>query len=121
MEKDNWMKTNVDLTEKRDFSSRRIDKAFIQNRFRRFPWSRTNFGGSNMRNELIYTGTSTERKRKKAFKLFEDGKSCERCGIDLANMPWNMKGLLCRTCDELLEEEVRRKENLLVKTSRIFK
>lgn len=112
------MKPNIDLTQNRDFSD---TPSFMELFYRikrsmyKYPWRASDDFSQTNKKEIIFTGNKKERSRKREFRLYEQEKCCERCGYDASNKPWKMKTGLCIPCYQELEEEVRQKDNFLIR------
>lgn len=100
------MKANVDLTNGRVFRDK--------NNFnveRKYPYKPSNLDkilidGENIKDNWgIFQGNHDERFSKKKFKEYQEENTCERCGKTI--LPYNkIIGLLCKGCDEWLEQSV---------------
>jgi len=96
------MKTNVDLTENRDFREKqqlglRKKRILMISIGKKYPWG---FKINNDNNDGIFlTGNKEDRKCKKDTSNYMGGISCECCGADLTKKPWitNNYGL-CQKC-----------------------
>lgn len=130
------MKSNVDLTLRRDFLGSRNtlgeilggtlgDLEHLITRHltnSRVPWAQTNIRILNSDTEmfedcnkdskyynLILTGTKKDREDKKLQRLY-NSYTCERCGGILEKLPWRSPGSwnLCKKCNEEFEEKENR-------------
>lgn len=104
------MKNNVDLTMDNDFRKpidHKIDSLndlilgsskFVWNSILNQIHSTYEFE----ERELLFTGNKEDRRQKNFYSDWN--KTCDRCGIDLDDVPWKECGTLCNRCDEELEE-----------------
>lgn len=119
------MRPNIDLTENRDFAKNAlsINNAIIDGRNTRrtisnlnrllgnasYPWNQVIYRMSRFdETELVFTGNKQDILRKKHLSVYEEGYTCERCGTDISNKPWNRTWGLCNNCDDILESESNR-------------
>ena len=119
------MKRNVDLTENSVFSrdtlriipsGDSLNGLLLQmieeaKKEARLPWVKmfkTMFSESDC-HSLILTGSKLDIIKKKENQKYSDGTACDRCGLDLKQIPWIKAASgyhsLCITCSECLNEE----------------
>ena len=83
------MDKHIDLTDDGAFSQRRIHKVLIKGRM---PWD---------------TWAPSSWISKALKRCFHDTVICERCGIDIVEMPWDKHYGLCRQCEKLIDNPKR--------------
>ncbi|HCQ5967521.1 TPA: hypothetical protein OLZ70_001385 [Clostridioides difficile] len=117
------MKSNVDLTENRDFRDVRVKGISIlgiEEISNRMLNGFSDFGighlyGKNLefefdRNEIFLTGNANDREEKEFLMLCEENKVCIRCGDELRE-EWNKISIeLCNKCYEILDVEYENKK-----------
>ncbi|HCQ5720111.1 TPA: hypothetical protein OLY45_003070 [Clostridioides difficile] len=117
------MKSNVDLTENRDFRAvrgRGINILGIEDAPNRMLNGFSDFGigrlyGKNLefefnKNEVFLTGNANDREEKKFLILCEENKVCVRCGDELRE-GWDKVSIeLCNECYEMLDVEYKNKK-----------
>lgn len=103
------MRSNIDLTEGRDFPERsRIPSDAIgRTLFKVFniPWSLkpiTSDLDFDRSDELFPTGTKSQIKSRLHTKRVCSGNYCDRCGASLKIIPWSNLYGLCSRCDAQL-------------------
>lgn len=118
------MKSSVDLTENRIFTSTsrssessRIADFILSQLDEYLLWDLENKQREisdidiyniwyRQENQLILTGTKEDRRNKTENLHYEDGTSCDRCGKDLTLIPWDRHYDLCGRCSNALSTEV---------------
>lgn len=80
------MDKHIDLTDDGAFSQRRIHEVLVKGRM---PWD-------------VWVPSSWISQALK--KCFYDTTVCERCGIDIVEMPWDKYYGLCRQCEKLVND-----------------
>ncbi|HBF1879698.1 TPA: hypothetical protein KNT26_002969 [Clostridioides difficile] len=117
------MKSNVDLTENRDFRDVRrkgVSILGIEEMSNRTLIGFSDFGigylwGKNLefefdKNEVFLTGNADDREEKKFLMLCEENKVCVRCGDELRE-EWDKVSIeLCNKCYETLNVEYKNKK-----------
>lgn len=104
------MKTNIDLTENRIFSTRRADlwnftpAFFIQ---KEFPWSRVSvsicsddeYDLDHQRRSIFPIGNKEQREKVRELRKMDSRLYCDCCGASLNKIPWDRSVGLCKKCD----------------------
>lgn len=108
------MKSNVDLTMDRDFSSTRGNRLETLNDLVRsldgnYPWSSVekHHRDDTPRDELVITGSKIDRKNR-SYGTFSDCVTCDCCGAYIERFPWEKESTLCKKCEEGLSKSVRK-------------
>lgn len=103
------MKSNIDLTENRDFQKKvrvntfgSLDHLVKNNKVYIFPWTQKKNGFTQ---GLVPIGDKQEILKQKKWNQRVSGLICERCGIDNTNRPWSVQYQLCDKCEEHLKLE----------------
>ncbi|VIF91157.1 Uncharacterised protein [Clostridioides difficile] len=117
------MKSNVDLTENRDFrdvKGKGISILGIEDMSNRMLNGFSDFGighlwGKNLdfefnKNEVFLTGNANDREKKKLLILCEGNKVCVRCGDELKEGGDKVSIELCNKCYEMLDAEYKNKK-----------
>jgi len=110
------MKSNIDLTFKRDFHSNNDEKIniFFKLIYGKVPWR----NNSNLsiyeemdyaKKEILVVGSKIDRKKFKEDKIYYTD-TCERCGIPKTKIPWNNFGNLCKECENELKMQINKKD-----------
>lgn len=107
------MKTNVDLTASRTFSTQRreISLTKVMREFgKHFLWDyehmkmvQADYDLSNYKNSLILCGNASERQMQRFNHALDTGDICECCGARLTEKPWTRHYCLCSRCAEELD------------------
>ena len=112
------MKTNVDLTASRTFSTQRreISLTNVMREFgKHFLWDyehmkmvHSDYDLSNYRDSLILCGNASERQAQRFNHALDTGDICECCGARLTEKPWKKHYCLCSRCAEELDYNCQR-------------
>lgn len=107
------MRSNIDLTEDRDFPehSRRPTDIISRTLFKFFdiPWKlqpvTSDLDFQIQEDRLFPTGTKSQIVSRLHTSKVCSGNYCDRCGASLKNIPWKNLFGLCEKCDKQLEVE----------------
>lgn len=107
------MKTNVDLTASRTFSTQRreISLTKVMREFgKHLLWDyehmkmvQSDYDLSNYKDFLILCGNASERQTQRFNHALDTGDICECCGARLTEKPWARHYCLCSRCAEELD------------------
>ena len=103
------MKTNIDFTESRIFSTRSADlwnftpAFFIQ---KEFPWSRDlvtvrsgdEYDLDHQKRSILPIGNKEQRAEVKELRKMDSRLYCDCCGARLNKIPWDRSVGLCKRC-----------------------
>lgn len=110
------MKHNVDLTLNRDFNKFKFGNLSLILNPRKYPWSTKGLMDKyEFENEIVKTGNSVERNRKRDSGNFGTRDICECCGKDLSSRPWNIDWGLCIRCKTVMDSEHKEDGEFLFK------
>ena len=115
------MKSNIDLTEGRDFPDRgfQIPNDIISRTLFKhigIPWNlkhiTSDFDLSFSADDYLFpTGTKHQIMSRRITQNACSGNHCDRCGISLKVIPWSNRFGLCKKCEEDLANQYGRKKS----------
>lgn len=110
------MKSNVDLTENRMFSTNSSNVSIeIEDIFStRFPWDLRNimnevnceYDLDYQHDSVIALGSKEERAEVKKYRDMDARIYCERCGKKINKFPWDLEIGLCHKCNDIVNRQI---------------